>query len=121
MTYGIIVVIHAIVCAVLIFLILVQAGKGGGLIESFSSAEPMFGTKTSAFLTKATSFLAIAFFISCLSLAFLSIQQNKSVIERNLKTIEASQEEKQQVEKALEEAVGQAQELPEATQPSAEQ
>ena len=79
---GIVIVIHIIACIGLIFFILIQSGRGGGLIESFSSAESIFGTKTNTFLTKITTALAIIFFITCLVLAFLSVQQNKSIVER---------------------------------------
>lgn len=85
--------IHVLACSLLILIVLVQQGRGGGLIDSFSSAESIFGTKTNTFLVKATSVLAVVFFISCLSLAFLSIQKNKSLIETSYKP-PASQKEK---------------------------
>ena len=89
-----IIVIHIIVCVGLIFFILIQSGRGGGLISSFSSAESIFGTKTNTFLTKTTTVFAIAFFVSCLLLAFLSIQQNKSIVERGAsKLLKEKQEE----------------------------
>ncbi|MFH1691163.1 MAG: preprotein translocase subunit SecG [Candidatus Omnitrophota bacterium] len=77
--------IHVLTCSLLILLVLVQQGRGGGLIDSFSSAESIFGTKTNTFLVKATSILAVVFFVSCLALAFLSIQKNKSLIETSYK------------------------------------
>lgn len=82
---GIVIVIHVIACFGLIFFILIQSGRGGGLIESFSSADSIFGTKTNTFLTKTTTALAIIFFITCLVLAFLSVQQNKSIVEREVR------------------------------------
>ena len=42
--------IHVIVCAGLITLVLIQRGRGGGLVDSFQGVESMFGTKTNAFL-----------------------------------------------------------------------
>jgi preprotein translocase subunit SecG len=45
-----------------------------------SSAESIFGTKTNTFLVKSTSVLAVVFFFTCLSLAFMSIQHNKSIL-----------------------------------------
>lgn len=83
--FVIVIIIHVIVCIALIFFVLIQSGRGGGLIESFSSAESIFGTKTNTFVTKTTTILAITFFITCLALAFFSIQQNKSIVERGLK------------------------------------
>lgn len=81
MLYGLFIFIHIIVCVFLIIVVLIQAGRGGGLSESFSSAESIFGTKTNAFLVRATTVLAISFFISCLSLAFLSKQKTKSILK----------------------------------------
>lgn len=86
MFYGFFIVIHIIVCVLLIIIVLIQAGRGGGLSESFSGAESVFGTKTNAFLVRATTVLAIGFFISCLSLAFLSKQKTKSIL-KDAKTI----------------------------------
>jgi len=80
--FAFVITIHITACIGLIFFILIQQGKGGGLIESFSSAESIFGSNTSTFLTKATTVLAVAFFITCLLLAFISVQQSKSVVER---------------------------------------
>ena len=78
---GLIIAIHITICILLIGIILVQAGRGGGLVEGFSGVESMFGTKTNAFLTRATTILAILFFLTCLSLALLSVRQSKSLIK----------------------------------------
>jgi preprotein translocase subunit SecG len=82
---GIVIVFHVIACVGLIFFILIQSGKGGGLIESFSSAESIFGTKTNTLLAKITTTLAITFFMTCLLLAFFSVQQSKSIVEQKAK------------------------------------
>ena len=84
---GLIIAIHVIACVLLIGIILVQRGRGGGLAESFSGAESMFGTKTNAFLTRATTVLSIVFFFTCLSLAFLSAKQSRSLM-RDIKVQE---------------------------------
>lgn len=81
MFYGILIVIHIVACLALIGIVLIQAGRGGGLTESFSKAESIFGTMTNTLLTRATTVLAIVFFITCLSLAFLSKQRSKSLLE----------------------------------------
>lgn len=83
---GIIIAIHVIICTLLIIIILIQAGRGGGLVESFSGVESMFGTKTNAFLTRATTILSILFFLTCLTLAVISLKQSKSLME-NVKPI----------------------------------
>ena len=85
--FAFIIAIHVIACVCLIFIVLVQQGKGGGLIDSMSSAESIFGTKTSSFLVKATTIASVVFFLTCLSLAFLSIQRNKSLLETTRKNI----------------------------------
>lgn len=79
-----IIIIHVIVCAALIALVLVQRGRGGGLVESFQGVESMFGTKTNTFLTRTTTILSIVFFLTCLSLAVLSVRQSRSLL-RNVK------------------------------------
>ncbi len=73
--------IHVIVCVLLIVLILIQRGRGGGLAESFSDVESMFGTKTNTFLTRTTAVLSVLFFITCLSLAVLSVKQSRSLMK----------------------------------------
>ena len=72
--------IHVIVCAGLITLVLIQRGRGGGLVDSFQGVESMFGTKTNAFLTRSTTVLSVVFFFTCLSLAILSVRQSKSLL-----------------------------------------
>lgn len=79
--FGFVIGVHMLVCLLLILVVLVQQGRGGGLIDSLSSAESLFGTKTNTLLVKSTSVLAVAFFVSCLALAFMSIQKNKSLLE----------------------------------------
>ena len=87
MLYGTIIFFHILVCIGLILVVLVQAGRGGGLAESFSGAESILGTKTNAFLTKATTIFAVAFFITCLSLTFVSKQCSQSLLEgKNIKS-----------------------------------
>ena len=75
-----IIAIHVIACVLLIVLVLIQRGRGGGLVESFSGVESMFGTKTNAFLTRVTTIFAVVFFFTCLSLALLSVKQSRSLI-----------------------------------------
>lgn len=100
-----IIVIHVIVCIVLIGLVLIQRGRGSGLVESFQGVESMFGTKTNTFLTRTTTILSIVFFLTCLSLAVLSVRQSKSLM-RNVKP------ESQKQEKTTLPAQSQKEELP---------
>ncbi len=79
------IIIHVIACVVLIGLVLIQRGRGAGLVESFAGVESMFGTKTSVFLTRTTTIMSIIFFLTCLSLAVLSVRQSKSLM-RDVRT-----------------------------------
>ena len=81
---GFIIAIHVIVCALLIVIILIQRGRGSGLVESFSGVESMFGTKTNTFLTRTTTVLSTLFLLTCLTLAVLSARQSRSLM-RNIK------------------------------------
>ncbi len=74
------IIIHVIACVVLIGLVLIQRGRGAGLVESFAGVESMFGTKTSVFLTRTTTIMSVVFFITCLGLAVLSVRQSKSLM-----------------------------------------
>ncbi len=80
-----IIIIHVIACVILITLVLIQRGRGAGLVEGFAGVESMFGTKTNAFLTRTTTVMSIVFFLTCLSLAVLSVKQSKSLM-RNVRT-----------------------------------
>lgn len=80
--YNLVLALHIIVCILLVVVILIQRGRGGGLVEALAGAESLFGTKTPSFLVKATTTLAILFFITSTSLAFLSKQRGLSILER---------------------------------------
>ena len=77
---GFVTFIHVIVCVLLILIILMQSGRGGGLTESFASAETVFGAKTNSLLIKTTTIFATFFLITCLGLAFLSSRKSKSLM-----------------------------------------
>ena len=85
---GFIIAIHVVACALLIILVLIQRGRGGGLVESFAGVESMFGTKTSSFLTRTTTICATVFFFTCLTLAISSVRQSKSLLA-NVKSVSA--------------------------------
>ncbi len=83
--YTFILTIHIIVTISLIGIILVQRGRSSGLIEALGGVESIFGSKTNTFFVKTTVFLAITFFVTSISLAFLSKTRSTSLIERELK------------------------------------
>ena len=98
------IVIHVIACIVLIGLVLIQRGRGAGLVESFAGVESMFGTKTSTFLTRTTTIMSIVFFMTCLSLAILSVKQSKSLMS-NIKPQSTVKHETAKTEPAKTEAI----------------
>jgi preprotein translocase subunit SecG len=72
-----IMVFHVILAALLVGVILVQRGKGAEVGTAFGAgaAGTVFGARGSAsFLTRATAVMATLFFLTSLSLAFLSSQ-----------------------------------------------
>jgi len=77
---GVIIFFHALICILMVVVILMQSGRGGGLTEGFAPAESLFGAQTNAFMIKATTVVAIIFFVTCLSLAVLSSQKGKSIM-----------------------------------------
>ncbi len=80
--YGLVVVIHLIAAVVLISVILLQAGRGGGLSEAFggSSTQTIFGTKASSFLVRATAACAIVYLFTCLTLAVMTARRGRSLM-----------------------------------------
>jgi len=81
--YSILIVIHVVISLFLIAVILLQAGKGGGVADTFggSQMQNMFGTKSTTVLTKLTAVCAIGFIITCISLAVLSSKKTKSIVD----------------------------------------
>jgi len=81
--YGLVVALHIIACIVLIMVILLQAGRGGGLSEGLGVGltQSLFGTKANVFLTRATSVCAIMFLVTCLLLDIMISKQGKSLVQ----------------------------------------
>lgn len=88
--YNFILAIHILVAIGLIILILIQRGRSGGLVEALGGVESIFGTKTSSFFVKITVVLAILFFVTSVSLAYLSKQRGKSLMG-NYKDVSSSE------------------------------
>ena len=77
MLHNVILVIHLLVAIGVIGLVLIQQGKGADAGAAFGggASSTVFGSQgSSSFLTRATGILATIFFITSLSLAYLSIQ-----------------------------------------------
>lgn len=80
--YTIALIIHIVVALSLIAVILIQRGRSGGLVEALGGIESIFGTKTSSFFVKLTVVLAILFFVTSVSLAYLSKEKGKSLMDK---------------------------------------
>ncbi len=79
-------IIHVLVSVSLVVLVLIQRGKGADIGAAFGSgaSQTVFGARGSgSFLTRTTGILAAMFFITSLSLAYLTGQHHaiKSVTE----------------------------------------
>ena len=78
MFFTVMVVFHTLVCIGLIIVVLLQSSKGEGLAGSAfggggSISNAVFGGRGAAsFLSKATTVLAIVFFLNCAALAYMS-------------------------------------------------
>ena len=82
---ALLIILHVIVCLILIFVILVQGGRGQGLTgPTFASGnvQSLFGTRAADFLTKATSVAAICFIFTCIGLNFVETQKSRSLMGR---------------------------------------
>ena len=80
MLHNILLVIHLLVAIGVIGLVLIQQGKGADAGAAFGggASSTVFGSQgSSSFLTRATGILATIFFITSLSLAYLSTQKVK--------------------------------------------
>jgi len=86
MLYQVLIVVYLIVALCLIGLVLIQQGKGADMGASFGagSSATIFGSSGSGnFLTKATTWLAIAFFAISLVLGNLTANRIKATDEWN--------------------------------------
>jgi preprotein translocase subunit SecG len=91
MLYALILTVHLIACFMLIAVILLQAGRGGGLTDmGGGSAQSILGTRGATILTRATTACAVIFMLTSLSLAVLSARRGRSLME-NVKTQPAQQ------------------------------
>lgn len=82
--------IHVIVCLVLVFVVLLQAGRGGGVSDMMGGGQPqsVFGTQTNAFMVRATEVCAVLFIVTSLSLGIISSHRGRSLMEgKNFSTL----------------------------------
>ncbi len=81
--FTLILIVHIIVCFFLIFIVLVQSGKGAELGAAFGgSSQTLFGARGAAtFFSKLTTIAAVIFMITSLSLAMIE-SRGGSVVKR---------------------------------------
>jgi len=95
--YGLILMLHLVICLALIGVVLVQSGKGGGLAGGAfgGSATTVFGGRGATdFVTRATMVLGAAFFVTSLALALMSSGQagtRRSLIQEEARRAATSQ------------------------------
>ncbi len=85
--YGVVLALHLIVCLALVAVILVQSGQGGGLAGgAFGGAtQTVFGGRGATdFITKATVWLGVTFFVTSLVLAKMTTGTVSSGAKRSL-------------------------------------
>jgi preprotein translocase subunit SecG len=78
-------IIHIFVCAVLMFVVLLQQGKGGGMGAAFGggAAAQVFGGRGAGnLLTRATAVCAGVFMLTSVSLAYLSSSGDRALKAR---------------------------------------
>ena len=74
-------IIHVFVCLILMFVVLLQQGKGGGMGSAFggASAQVFGGSGAGNILTRATAICAAIFMITSVSLAYMSSSGDRAL------------------------------------------
>lgn len=95
--YGVFLAIHVVVAVILIGFILIQQGKGAQAGAAFGSgaSQTVFGSQGSGnFLSRMTSYLAVAFFILNLVLAYIvnSSVKKQTLVDVPVSTTQTTQE-----------------------------
>ncbi len=88
MLFNVFVIIHVITSVLLIVAVLMQSSKGGGLSGAFGGGGGqaiLGGRETASFLSRATTYLAVIFMCTSLSLAFLSAGRGSQESESALR------------------------------------
>lgn len=110
-----VIVVHILVSLALVGLVLLQQGKGAEAGASFGggASQTVFGSQGSGnFLTKSTSYLAVVFFVTSISLAMIA-KEKASVnvdpyalapVEEVVSADETAGDEKLELEAATEES-----------------
>lgn len=87
----VVVVVHVVIAVALVGLVLIQQGKGADAGAAFGggASQTVFGSQGSgSFLTRATTFLAIVFFVTSFSLAVFAKQRAEVAGEIGIPQVE---------------------------------
>lgn len=84
MLFTLLVIVHVLVSLFLIFVVLLQGGRGAELGAAFGgSSQTLFGGRGAAtFLNKMTTIVAAVFMVTSLLLTFISIKSTGSVVKQ---------------------------------------
>jgi preprotein translocase subunit SecG len=96
--YTVLTILHVIVCSFLILVVLLQAGKGGGMGIAFGGggSQTVFGSSGAGnFLTRLTAICATIFFVNSLVLAYMSSRQDSARLQTmsQRKAVEKAQQQ----------------------------
>ena len=88
MLTGLLETLHILVCAILIFVVLLQQGRGGGMGSALggATAQVFGGRGAGNFMTRLTAICAVVFMGTSISLAYIA-----SSGDRELRKFETSQ------------------------------
>src|SRR5262245_31919082 len=99
-------IVHVFVCIFLILVVLLQAGKGGGVGVAFgsSTSSAVFGGRgAGSFLEKLTAGTAIVFMLTSMTLAWYSSRSDSARLQKISE--KQATKEKQAAQKAADEKV----------------
>ena len=88
-----VVVLHVVIAVALVGLVLIQQGKGADAGAAFGggASQTVFGSQGSgSFLTRFTTFLAIAFFVTSFTLAIFAKQRAEVAGEAGIPMVQES-------------------------------
>jgi len=92
--YGLVVSVHVVVCLFLIIVVLLQSGKGSDIAAAFSGqgSQTAFGPRGAATaLSRATTWSAIIFMVTSVSLGIMALNQGPKSVLENIKAPATSQ------------------------------
>ncbi|MBA4696056.1 MAG: preprotein translocase subunit SecG [Legionella sp.] len=87
--YQLILALHVLIAIILIIMVLIQHGKGADIGAAFGSgaSNTLFGSQgTGSFLFKVTGGLALAFFVTSLSLAYMVSNRYHNAVKQAMPT-----------------------------------